>query len=118
LRHDACAAPNTQGIVHLIEDADAIAIAPYVGVTSDLVRRVWQHREGIVADFTKTCGVKRLAWLETHSDIIASITREQQFKKWKPAWKIDLIQAKILNGATCMRISRLLEVRLYFCAKK
>jgi putative endonuclease len=65
----------------------------YVGVTSDLVRRVWQHREGLVAGFTKTYGVKRLVWFETHGDIIAAITREKQLKKWKRAWKIELIQS-------------------------
>jgi putative endonuclease len=65
----------------------------YVGVTSDLVRRIWQHREGFVAGFTKTYGVKRLVWLETHGDIMAAITREKQLKKWKRAWKIQLIQS-------------------------
>jgi putative endonuclease len=65
----------------------------YIGVTSDLVRRVWQHREGLAPGFTKTYGVKRLVWFETHGDIIAAITREKQLKKWKRAWKIELIQS-------------------------
>jgi putative endonuclease len=65
----------------------------YIGVTSDLVRRVWQHREGLAPGFTKKYGVKRLVWFETHGDIIAAITREKQLKKWKRAWKIELIQS-------------------------
>jgi putative endonuclease len=65
----------------------------YIGVTSDLVKRVWQHREALAEGFTKTYQVKRLVWFETHEDIIAAITREKQLKKWKRAWKIDLIQA-------------------------
>lgn len=66
--------------------------ALYVGVTSDLVRRVWQHREGLADGFTKTYQIKRLVWFEVHGDIMAAIAREKQLKKWKRAWKIELIQ--------------------------
>lgn len=64
----------------------------YVGVTSHLVKRVWQHREGQADGFTKTYHVKRLVWFEVHGDIMAAIAREKQLKKWKRAWKVDLIQ--------------------------
>jgi putative endonuclease len=64
----------------------------YVGVTSDLVKRVWQHREGLADGFTKTYKVKRLVWFETHDSIIEAITREKQLKKWARRWKVALIQ--------------------------
>ena len=64
----------------------------YVGVTSDLVKRIWQHREGLADGFTKKYKVKRLVWFETHGDIIEAITREKQLKKWARAWKVALIQ--------------------------
>ena len=64
----------------------------YIGVTSDLVKRVWQHREGLVKAFTRTYNVKRLVWFETHEDVTAAITRDKQIKKWNRSWKIELIQ--------------------------
>ncbi|MYM75348.1 GIY-YIG nuclease family protein [Duganella sp. FT134W] len=64
----------------------------YLGVTSNLVRRVWQHREGVVDGFTKQYHVKQLVWFEQHTDIYAAITREKQIKKWRRDWKIELIQ--------------------------
>ena len=65
----------------------------YVGVTSDLVTRIWQHREGLADGFTKKHKVKRLVWFEVHGDIIEAITREKQLKQWNRAWKIRLIQS-------------------------
>ena len=64
----------------------------YIGVTSDLVKRVWQHKAGLVSGYTKEYKVKRLVWYEVHEDIKAAITREKQIKKWNRAWKIELIQ--------------------------
>ena len=64
----------------------------YVGVTSDLVKRIWQHRQGLADGFTRKYKVKRLVWFETHVDIIEAITREKQLKKWARAWKVALIQ--------------------------
>nr|WP_314543545.1 GIY-YIG nuclease family protein [uncultured Massilia sp.] len=64
----------------------------YVGVTSDLVKRVWQHREGLAEGFTKRHDVKRLVWYEVHGDITEAIRREKQIKKWERSWKIELIQ--------------------------
>jgi len=64
----------------------------YVGVTSNLVRRVWEHREGLVDGFTKEYSVKSLVWYEQHVDIYAAITREKQIKEWRRDWKVNLIQ--------------------------
>jgi putative endonuclease len=72
-----------------------LASAPYgtlyIGVTTDLVQRVWQHKEDFVSGFTKTYGVHRLVWYEIHADLLAAMTREKQLKKWKRSWKIRLI---------------------------
>ena len=64
----------------------------YTGVTSDLVKRAWQHREKLVDGFTKEYDVKKLVWYEIHEDVLLAITREKQIKKWNRAWKIRLIQ--------------------------
>jgi putative endonuclease len=64
----------------------------YVGVTSDLARRVWEHKEGFADGFTKEHGVKTLVWFEQHEIAEAAITREKQIKKWNRAWKIELIE--------------------------
>ena len=64
----------------------------YIGVTNNLVRRVYQHREKFVEGFTKQYDVTRLVYYEVHSDIEAAITREKQMKKWNRAWKIRLIE--------------------------
>ncbi|MEH2474028.1 putative endonuclease [Nitrobacteraceae bacterium AZCC 2161] len=63
----------------------------YVGVTNNLVRRVFEHREGQVAGFTKKYGVKRLVYFEAHDTVIAAIQREKNIKHWSREWKIDLI---------------------------
>ena len=68
--------------------------ALYVGVTSDLTRRIWQHRESFVDGFTKEHAVKRLVWFEQHATAEDAITREKQIKKWNRAWKIELIEAE------------------------
>jgi putative endonuclease len=65
----------------------------YVGVISDLTRRVWEHKEGFVAGFTKKYKVKNLVWYEVHTEIIMAITREKQIKEWPRNWKINLIQS-------------------------
>lgn len=63
----------------------------YVGVTSDLPRRVWEHREGAADGFTKKSRLKRLVWAERHDDIRSAIQREKNVKHWPRAWKVDLI---------------------------
>ena len=64
----------------------------YVGVTNDLVRRLWEHKQKVVPGFTKTHDIDRLVWFEVHNSIEAAITREKQIKRWKRDWKIDLFQ--------------------------
>ena len=66
--------------------------ALYVGVTNDLIRRVCEHREGLVSGFTKRHGIKQLVYFEQHDDPIGAITHEKQIKKWRRDWKIDLIE--------------------------
>ena len=63
----------------------------YVGVTNDLIRRVWEHREGIADSFTKRYGLKRLVYFERYEDIRTAIQREKTLKHWSRAWKVRLI---------------------------
>ena len=65
----------------------------YIGVTSDLPARLWQHRNDAFPGFTAKHGVKRLVWFEMHGDMAAAITREKQLKNWRRQWKINLIEA-------------------------
>ena len=64
----------------------------YVGVTSNLPKRIWQHREHAVRGFTARYNVDRLVWCEPHSNAEAAIVREKQIKRWRRAWKIELIE--------------------------
>jgi len=65
----------------------------YLGVTSDLVRRAWEHRMGIVDGFTKRYGLKPLVYAEHHDDNRSAIRREKTLKQWPRAWKVRLILA-------------------------
>ena len=64
----------------------------YIGVTSDLARRAWEHREGVVDGFTKRYGLKRLVHFEPYDDIRDAIQREKTLKHWPRLWKLALIQ--------------------------
>ncbi|MES2988186.1 MAG: GIY-YIG nuclease family protein [Pseudomonadota bacterium] len=64
----------------------------YTGVTSDLPGRIYQHRNGLIEGFTKEHGCKLLVWYEAYEDLDAARLRELQMKKWKRAWKIELIE--------------------------
>ena len=66
----------------------------YVGVTNDLVRRIQEHREGLVPGFTKRYGLKLLVYMELHHDINSAILREKRIKRWHRQWKLQLIEAK------------------------
>ena len=66
----------------------------YVGVTSDLARRAWEHREGVVPGFTKRYGLKRLVYAERHEDIRDAIGREKVIKHWTRAEKVRLIHGE------------------------
>jgi len=64
----------------------------YVGVTSTIQRRVWEHREGLLAGFTKRYFVRRLVWFEEHPDAQSAIRKEKQLKRWRRSWKIALVE--------------------------
>lgn len=64
----------------------------YIGVTSDLKKRGWEHKNDFVDGFTKRYGVHRLVYYELHADMASAITREKQLKKWNRSWKIELIE--------------------------
>ena len=64
----------------------------YVGVTSNLIQRIWQHREGVVEGFTQRYAVKTLVWYEQHETMESAIAREKAIKKWNRAWKLALIE--------------------------
>lgn len=64
----------------------------YVGVTSDLVKRIWEHKEGIMGGHTEKYWIKKLVYFEVHASINEAITREKRIKAWKREWKIELIE--------------------------
>jgi putative endonuclease len=64
----------------------------YLGVTNNLVRRVYEHKTKAVPGFTKRYNVDRLVWFEIHDEILSAIEREKKLKKWKRDWKIRLIE--------------------------
>jgi putative endonuclease len=64
----------------------------YIGVTNDIVRRVYEHRTKAVAGFTTRYGVDKLVWFEVYDDPTTAITREKELKKWRRDWKIRLIE--------------------------
>lgn len=64
----------------------------YTGVTSDLIQRVWQHKNDVVEGFTKRYQVHTLVWFEVHETMASAIAREKAIKEWKRAWKVELIE--------------------------
>jgi putative endonuclease len=66
--------------------------ALYIGVTSDLVKRIWEHRNNTIEGFTKRYGIHRLVWYEPHECMESAIEREKQLKEWKRIWKLELIE--------------------------
>ncbi|WP_155263845.1 GIY-YIG nuclease family protein [Sphingomonas segetis] len=69
----------------------------YIGVTSDLAKRAWEHREGVVPGFTRKYRCKLLVWFEAFDDIQQARLRELQMKEWKRAWKTKLIEERNLD---------------------
>jgi putative endonuclease len=69
----------------------------YIGVTSDLVKRVWEHKNAVVPGFTNRYGCKLLVWYEAHEDLQQARQRELQMKEWKRAWKIRVIEETNLD---------------------
>ena len=66
----------------------------YIGVSSDLTKRVWEHKNGFVAGFTKKYSIHNLVYYESLEDMESAILREKQMKKWNRDWKIKLIEDK------------------------
>ncbi len=66
----------------------------YIGVTSDICKRIWEHKEKKIEGFTKTYGLDRLVYFEVFENIERAIRREKQLKEWKRIWKLDLIEQK------------------------
>ena len=67
--------------------------AIYTGVTSNLVKRVWEHKNHAVAGFTKKYRIEKLVWYEMHETMESAINREKAIKNWKRVWKINVIEA-------------------------
>ena len=82
--------PNKQFHVYIL--SNRIGGTLYTGVTSRLVQRIFEHREGLVDGFSKRYGLHRLVYYEEHGTTESAIRREKQIKEWKRAWKIELIE--------------------------
>jgi len=65
----------------------------YMGVASDLVKRIWEHKNNMVEGFTKRYGVHQLVWYEVHEGMESAIEREKRLKEWKRKWKLELIES-------------------------
>jgi putative endonuclease len=68
--------------------------AIYIGVTNDIVRRIYEHRTKAVPGFTAKYNITRLVWFEIYDDPTSAISREKELKKWKRSWKVQLIEAQ------------------------
>jgi putative endonuclease len=84
--------PMRAGYVYIMASARNGTL--YIGVTSDLVKPAWEHRNGVVAGFTRKYGCKTLVWYEAHEDLQEARLRERQLKKWKRLWKLSEIEGK------------------------
>ncbi|WP_174275161.1 GIY-YIG nuclease family protein [Sphingomonas bacterium] len=80
-----------QPIVYILASGRAATL--YIGVTSNLIGRLYQHRNDLIPGFTSRYGVHRLVWFERHPDRPSAIRREKQLKKWNRDWKLSLIEA-------------------------
>jgi putative endonuclease len=63
-------------------------------VTSNLLKRAWEHKNDLAEGFTKNYGIHRLVYYELHEDMVSAITREKHVKKWSRAWKLELIESQ------------------------
>ena len=69
----------------------------YIGVTSNLVKRIWEHKNNMAEGFTKRYSVHRLVWYELHDSMESALTREKRLKNWKRKWKLELIEDRNPN---------------------
>ena len=81
---------SKEGFVYILTNKRGGTL--YIGVTSDLPKRIYEHKEGVGGGFTKRYGLKILAYYEVFEEITEAINREKQLKKWNRAWKIELIE--------------------------
>ena len=88
---------NKQPVVYILASQKQGTL--YVGVTSDLAKRIWQHKNNQVDGFTKKYGIHNLVWYEVHESIESAIKQEKIIKNWKRDWKIKRIEA--LNPDWC-----------------
>jgi len=79
----------------------------YVGMTDDLIRRIWEHKNKVVPGFTAKYGVDRLVWFEAHETREGAWEREKQIKEWRRAWKIQIVEENNRTGLICTPASRL-----------
>ena len=86
------AAMDREPCVHILAKASHSTL--YTGVTSNLLGRICQHREGAVRGFTQRYGIKRLVWFEAHDTMESAFVREKRIKRWPRAWKYDLIHER------------------------
>jgi putative endonuclease len=82
--------PDASIAVYMLADKPRGTL--YIGVTSQFLRRIWQHREGVFPGFTQKYGLKRLVWYEQFEVMTNAIQREKSLKRWPRQWKINLIE--------------------------
>ncbi|MDY6989980.1 MAG: GIY-YIG nuclease family protein [Thermodesulfobacteriota bacterium] len=83
---------NKQPSVYLLASKRNGAL--YIGVTSDLVKRIWEHKNNMVEGFSKRYNLHRLVWYESHDSMESAIIREKRLKDWKRKWKLALIESR------------------------
>ncbi|MGA7492345.1 MAG: GIY-YIG nuclease family protein [Syntrophobacteraceae bacterium] len=88
-------AANKQPAVYILASKRNGAL--YIGVTSNLVKRIWEHRNNLVTGFTECYGVHNLVWYKPHESMESAIQREKQLKEWKRSWKMRLIESTNRN---------------------
>jgi len=81
-----------RGVLRLSARQQTLRNSLYIGTTSDLARRVWEHKNKAVPGFTRRYNVDRLVWFEVHESADAALRREKQLKEWRRDWKINLIE--------------------------
>jgi len=87
---DNCSSNTNQYYIYILASRQNGTL--YIGVTSDLIKRVYEHKNNLVDGFTKKYGVHQLVYYESINDVESAIRREKQLKKWKRSWKIKLIE--------------------------
>jgi len=94
------AVAGIQGKIKMVKKKPAVYILAskkngtlYIGVTSDLVKRIWEHKNNLVEGFTKRYDVHHLVWYELHEEMASAIERERNLKEWKRSWKLRLIES-------------------------